>query len=268
MMTVIILIITGIIAGILSAILGIGGGIVILPATQLLLHFDPATAVATTLLAIALTTISGAYGHYRNGIVEVKTALLVGSGGVIGVILGSYIFKNYLTTNTIYIEGFLGIIFLLMVYRMGKDVYRELRDDIKPEEKAASLSGPLWLVLLGMFVGILTGMLGLGGGFIIVPAMLWLFGIPPMIAVGNTLLAMVPITMVGALIKLGQGFVNLNAGLVIGLGSIFGAQIGVKISSLVNPVLFKAVFTLIFAYLALSYLYPFVSMIGLKLLGI
>lgn len=256
MITIIILVLTGLVAGVLSAILGIGGGIVILPATQLLLKFDPTTAVATTLLAIALTTFSGAFGYYRNGIVEVKKALLVGGGGLIGVIIGSYIFKNYLTTNTIYIQVFLGIIFLLTAYRMGKDVYKELRDDLKPNEIEAKLSAPIWFILLGIFVGTLTGMLGLGGGFIIVPAMLWLFGATPIVAVGNSLLAMLPITLVGALIKLGQGFVNVNAGLIIGVGSIVGAQIGVRISSLIKPLLFKAIFTLIFLYLTFSYLYP------------
>ena len=82
------------------------------------------------------------------------------------------------------------------------------------------------------------------------------FGLEPLEAVGTTLLAMLPITLFGALIKLGQGFVNVSAGLMIGFGSIFGAQIGVRISSLINPIIFKGLFSIIFIYLACSYLLP------------
>lgn len=250
-----IMVLTGLVAGILSAILGIGGGIIMLPATQLLLQFDPTTAVATTLLAVALTSFSGAVGHYRNGRVKVKNALLVGTGGIIGVLAGSFIFKVYLSKNTDYIQILLGILFLLMAYRMVKELLKDIKNQ-KPKVNIAKLTSPLWFIALGMITGMLTGMLGLGGGFIMVPAMMWLFGAEPIEAVGTTLLAMLPIALVGAIIKLGQGFVNVNAGLVIGLGSILGAQIGVKISTLINPYIFKGLFSIIFIYLAFSYLIP------------
>lgn len=248
-------ILIGLTAGILSAILGIGGGIIMLPAAQLLLKFDATTAVATTLLAVALTSFSGALGHYRNGKVKVKNALLISSGGVIGILIGSYVFKNYLTQNTTYIEILLGILFLVMAYKMLKELYSELKDKKKSVSERKFIS-PIWFVVLGMLVGTLTGMLGLGGGFIMVPALMWLFGAEPLEAVGTTLLAMLPITLFGALIKLGQGFVDVNAGLLIGVGSIVGAQIGVRISTLINAIILKSLFSILFIYLAVSYLLP------------
>lgn len=255
MLTTIIMILTGLMAGILSAILGIGGGIIMLPATQLLLKFDAPTAVATTLLAVALTSFSGAFGHYRKGRVQAKKALLISSGGILGILIGSYVFKTYLIKNTFYIEILLGLLFLFMAYKMLKELYSEIKKQEKTKAETKFVS-PIWFVVLGMLVGTLTGMLGLGGGFIMVPALMWLFGLEPLEAVGTTLLAMLPITLFGALIKLGQGFVNVSAGLMIGFGSIFGAQIGVRISSLINPIIFKGLFSIIFIYLACSYLLP------------
>ncbi len=254
---VLLMVLTGILAGILSAILGIGGGIIMLPAIQLILQFDPATAVATTLLAVALTASSGALGHYRNGVVNLKSALLIGIGGIIGILNGSYIFKAYLSKNTDWIEILLGILFLIMAFRMLKDLYQEFRSREK-RENYARLHSPVWLVILGVIVGILAGMLGIGGGFIMVPAMMWLFGAQPLEAVGTTLLAMLPIALFGAIIKLGQGFVNLSAGLIIGVGSIFGAQIGVWISTHIRAFIFKILFVIIFFYFAFSYLWVLV----------
>lgn len=257
-MVTITIILIGLTAGILSAILGIGGGIIMLPATQLILKFDATTAVATTLLAVALTSFSGALGHYRNGKVKVKNALLISSGGIIGISIGSYIFKNYLSQNTAYIEILLAILFIFMAYKMLKELYSELKQKEKSVTETKLIS-PIWFVVLGALVGTLTGMLGLGGGFIMVPALMWLFGVEPLEAVGTTLLAMLPITLFGALIKLGQGFVNVNAGLLIGVGSIIGAQIGVKISTLINSIILKGLFSLLFIYLAISYLLPMLN---------
>ncbi len=249
------MILTGLVAGTLSALLGIGGGIVMLPASQLLLKFSPTAAVATTLFAIVLTSASGALGHYLQGHVKVNYALLIGSGGIIGVLSGSYIFKKYLATNTDIIQFLLALMFLYMAYKMTRELYTNIKSqEINPP--AAKVNSPLGLMLLGVFIGLLTGMIGLGGGFIMVPVMIWLFGVEPLEAVGTSLLAMMFIAIVGTIIKLGQGFVNVNAGLIIGLGSIVGAQVGVKISSLINPYILKALFSLVFLYLAISYLLP------------
>ncbi len=254
---ILLMVLTGVIAGILSAILGIGGGIIMLPAIQLVLKFDPATAVATTLLAVALTAFSGALGHYRNGVVNLRNAMFIGLGGVIGIINGSYIFAAYLTKDTDLIQLLLGILFLIMAFRMLKDLYQELTEaEVKAKEPKSS--SPIWLIVLGIIVGILAGMLGVGGGFLMVPAMMWLFGAEPLEAVGTTLLAMLPITLIGAFIKIGQGFVNLNAGLIIGIGSIFGAQLGVWVSTHIKAYIFKILFVIIFFYFAISYLWALV----------
>lgn len=246
----------GLAAGILGAILGIGGGIIMLPATQFILGFNPVNAVGTTLLAVVFTSVSGAVGHYRQGNVKVREALLIGTGGLGGVSLGSYVFKQHLSNDFASLQLLMGLLFISMTIKMLSESYQDWKNynnGKSPEIKGKT--APFYaLILLGLFTGMLTGMMGIGGGFIMVPAMIWLFGAAPYEAVGTTLLAMLPIAATGALIKLNQQFVDINAGIIIGLGTILGAQIGVYVSRCIPQLAFKILFTLIFAYLSFNYL--------------
>lgn len=248
------IIFVGIFAGVLGAFLGIGGGIIMLPATHLLMGFDTAKAVGTTLFAVIFTSVSGAYAHYRRGNVITKTAILTGTGGIIGVLIGSYIFKDYLSNNIRILEILLGILFLVMALKMGRESYREFRER-NSNSVVGTRNTPAWApVLLGFITGILTGILGLGGGFIMVPAMIWFFFMKPYEAVGTTLLAMLPIAALGGSLKVYHGFVDLPSGLILGIGTIIGTQLGINISRMINQVVIKIMFTCIFAYLAVNYL--------------
>lgn len=258
MLVYVIALITGSLAGMLGSLLGISGGIIMLPANQFILGFSPVVAVGTSLLAAIFTTSSGAYGHFRDGNVRLRSALLIGSGGLAGVLLGSHLFKAYLSSNTAILELLLGMLFLFMAFRMGLEVYREWRQGA-PQNRI--LQSPVQyqtikLLLLGLLTGTMAGVFGIGGGFILVPVLIWYFGAQPYTAVGTTLLAMLPYIAVGGLIKLQQGFVNLPVALLLGLGAIIGAQFGVVISHKVKPLLFKLIFTMIFLYLAWQYLLP------------
>lgn len=254
------LILTGILAGILGALLGVGGGIIMLPATHFLLEFNTVQAVGTTLFAVMFTAASGALGHLKKGNVNLKYAVLVGGGGLLGVLMGSYIFKDYLSSNIRTLEIMLGVLFLIMAFKMGIESFRELknRGQYKINLESNSSKTPRGkLVLLGLFTGTLTGILGLGGGFIMVPAMMWFCRVKTYEAVGTTLLAMLPIAALGGILKLQQGFVDLSVGLLLGMGTIIGAVLGVYVSRMIKPVMIKVMFAFIFTYLALNYLFIF-----------
>lgn len=255
-MTILLSIIIGMLAGILGAVLGIGGGIIMLPLSGLLLGFDPATAVGTTLFAVFFTAVSGSYGHFKNGNVKIKDGLLVGTGGVIGLLPASYLFKHYLSTNMDLLESLLGFLFLFFALRIAYNFFQEWRGNSnrQQEETFEQNNNFLKPLLLGIITGMFSGILGIGGGFIMVPGLLLLFAISPVQAVGTSLFAMIPISGIGGLIKLFQGFVNLPVGIFLGVGTIIGAQMGVQISGLIKPLVFKGLFALLFFCLAVSYL--------------
>ncbi|HPF44566.1 MAG TPA: sulfite exporter TauE/SafE family protein [Syntrophomonadaceae bacterium] len=245
----------GILAGILGAVLGIGGGVIMLPLSGLLLGFDAATAVSTTLFAVFFTAVSGAYGHFKSGHVKIKEGLLVGAGGIIGMVPASWLFKQYLSTNIELLESLLGFLFLFFALRMTVNLIKEWQGKANQHEKvAAQRYSYVKPIFLGTITGMFSGILGIGGGFIMVPGLMLFFGITPIQAVGTSLFAMIAISGVGGLIKLSQGFVVLRAGILLGVGTIMGAQLGVMISNRIKPLVFKALFTLLFFYLAVTYL--------------
>ncbi|NLF44665.1 MAG: sulfite exporter TauE/SafE family protein [Syntrophomonadaceae bacterium] len=254
-MTFLLSITIGLLAGILGALLGIGGGVIMLPLSGLLLGYDAVTAVSTTLFAVFFTAVSGAYGHFKNGNVRVKEGLLVGAGGVIGLLPASWLFKHYFSENIGMLEGLLGFLFLFFALRIAVDFVREWRGHTQQQKANRRQYNYIKPVLLGVITGMFAGIFGIGGGFIMVPGLLLFFGMTPLQAVGTSLFAMITISGIGGLIKLGQGFVELPVGIMLGLGTIIGAQLGVKISDHIKPLMLKGAFVLLFLYLAVTYLF-------------
>lgn len=252
------LLFTGIIAGMLGSIVGLGGGVIMLPVTQLLLGFDAAISVGTTLFAIIFTSLSSAWGHYKAGNVRLTSGAYIGGGGIIGTFLGSYIFKEYLADSVDMLLFFLGCLFLFMSFRMGRDAYREWqarKGIVVTKEVKAPLteSSVVGLVSVGIVTGIMAAILGVGGGFLMVPAMIILFGVTPKLAVGTTFLAMLPIALSGGFLKLYQGFVQLDAGILMGLGTALGAQLGVFLTRYLSSFIMKIGFAGMFLAIGGNY---------------
>ncbi|MDD3853679.1 MAG: sulfite exporter TauE/SafE family protein [Syntrophomonadaceae bacterium] len=248
----IISLLVGILAGGLGSILGVGGGVVMLPVSEHLLGLNTSMAVGTTLFAVMFTAMTGALAHYSQGNVQIKNALMLAAGGLLGVISGSYVFNRYLSQNTLWLSMLLGFLFLIMTYRMGREALANEKSDLAGQPSKYSF---LILILVGIIIGLITGIAGLGGGFLMVPAMIWLTGATPFQAVGTTLLAMFPIAAVGAFTKLSQGYVDLPVALLMGTGTIVGTQIGARTIHLINQRLFRMIFTILFCFLAINYLY-------------
>lgn len=257
---IVMILLIGLLAGCLGALVGLGGGVIMLPGLQLLAGFDLTKAIGTTLFAVIFTSLSAAQGHYRAGNVRLRSAGYAALGGLIGVLLGSYVFAEYLSTSFTVLEVSLGIFFLFTAYRMGRDTYLDVSGkrvltavEMNQKEKESFAA----LFCLGFFTGSLTGMLGVGGGFIFTPGFMLIGGLSPQVAVGTTMLAMLPISLSGGLIKLYQGYVNPPAGIILGLGTALGAQVGVWVSTRMSPTLLKAIFTILFTILAADYLIPY-----------
>lgn len=225
-----------------------------LPATQYMLHLSVPLSIGTTLFAVMFTSMSGAWGHYKEGNVQVKWALYIGLGGLLGVALGSYVFQSYLSDQVHLLNVLLAALFAFVSYRMARESIAAWYTPSGPDA-VGSKNLPLWTMsLLGFVTGSLTGMVGLGGGVILVPALIWLYGAKPYQAVGTALLAMFPITGVGALTKLIQGFVVLPVALLMGIGTILGSSLGVRLTHYISARYLKIIFTLLFVQLTVNYL--------------
>jgi hypothetical protein len=107
--------------------------------------------------------------------------------------------------------------------------------------------------IFGSIIGIATGVVGLGGGYALVPGLIYLFGAPVYVTMGTSLAVMVPMALVGGGIKLVQGFVDLPAGIALGAGAVVGAQLGARVIKRFHPATLKAIFGVYFLYVSLKY---------------
>jgi uncharacterized membrane protein YfcA len=108
--------------------------------------------------------------------------------------------------------------------------------------------------LFGLIIGVTTGVVGLGGGYALVPGLIYLFDAPVYITMGTSLAVMIPLAVVGGGIKLAQGFVALGAGLILAAGTIVGAQIGAAVIKRFKPSILKLIFGLYFLYVSMKFI--------------
>jgi uncharacterized membrane protein YfcA len=250
-LTIALLFLTGIVAGIFGGLLGIGGGAIMLPMVRFGFDFAPSIAVGTTLVAVIFTAVAGTYQHWKMGHVDWKSVRYIAAAGVVGVIIGSvlfYLIKDYHEL----IDLILGMVFAPIAVSM---IYEGLFLRKKPEFPGKTMGGNIPLKAgIGGGVGIFTGMSGLGGGFIMVPTFVYLLHSPVKIAIGSSMASFVWFALVGGIIKISQGLCDVPAAIAMGVGALGGALIGARLCSRFRPATLKTIFGFIFLYISLKYI--------------
>jgi len=247
----IIYLITGLLAGVIGGLLGTGGCALMMPVIRFGFHFDPAIAVGTTLTAVVFTAASGAIQHLKMKNVDKETALLTGYSGILGVVIGSIVF-GYIKNYGGLIDLIIGIAFIIVSLRM---LYEGLFAKSKQVEPAQQIPGkPLSKTILGSVIGTLTGIIGLGGGYALVPSYIYFLKSPVKLAIGTSMAAFVWMALVGAFFKFFQGVVNIPVAIVLGVGALIGAIYGAKLVAKFKPNVLKTLFGLLFLYVSLKYI--------------
>ncbi len=244
------LIIIGVLAGLLGGIIGTGGCSVMLPAIHFWLGYPASVAIGTTLFAVIFTAISGGYGHLVRRNLDTRAALWLGGAGILGVVVGSWLF-TLLIEQSRTLGLILGLAFIWPAARM---IWEGAGLQKTPRREGTTVAGAMtWLALFGFSIGILTGIVGLGGGYALVPGLIYLFGAPVYLTMGTSLATMIPLAVVGGGIKLVQGFVAVGAGLLLATGTIVGAQVGAAIIKRFKPATLKLIFGLYFLYVSVKF---------------
>jgi uncharacterized membrane protein YfcA len=211
--------IVGCLGGLIGGLLGTGGCVIMMPVVRFGFHFPPPAAIGTTLAAVVFTAASGAIQHIKLKNVDKRTAIIVGCSGVLGVIIGSLIF-GYIKSYGKLIDFILGWAFLIVSLRM---LYEGLFAKTVSPQQIGSIPGrTIWKSFLGSIIGILTGIIGLGGGYALVPSFIYFLNAPVKLAIGTSMASFVWIAFVGAIFKFFQGVVNIPAASALGIGAIGG----------------------------------------------
>ncbi len=161
--------------GISLGALGAGGSIITLPVLVYVAGIPAHKAVSMSLVIVGATSLLGSYLHYRHGQVYLRAVLMLGGGGMAGAFLGS-------TLTHLVSDRMLMLAFALLMVAAGAAMLRK-----KPSAYLAPQCSPARCVGIGAVVGVMTGFLGVGGGFLIVPALILFAGLAPKTAVGSSL---------------------------------------------------------------------------------
>lgn len=254
-MSFVIYFVVGILAGVIGGLLGTGGCALMMPVIRFGFHFDPALAVGTTLTAVIFTAGSGAIQHIRMGNVDKKSAWITGGSGVLGVIVGSIVF-TYIMPYGALIDLIIGLAFLLVTLRMlyegGKGLFGQI--PAPPVAGSGMPGSALQKGTLGASIGALTGIVGLGGGYALVPSFIYLFKAPVKLAIGTSMASFVWMALVGAAFKFYQNVVNVPVAATLGVGAAIGAIYGAKLVAKFKPAALKFLFGLLFLYVSLKYI--------------
>ncbi len=260
--------------GILSGMFGVGGGFL---TTPLLIFYGipPAVAVASATTQITGSSVSGVYAHFRRGGVDFKMGGVMIAGGSIGSLAGAFLFRLLQASGQI--DLVIGFLYVLLLRSIGglmlKDALIGLGWVPAPAAPAnkphhvrwvAALpmrwrfyaSGlylsPLAPLALGFMAGILTVLLGVGGGFILIPAMIYLLGMAARVVVGTSL---VMILAVSAVTTMAHAMTThavdiVLAGLLLS-GGVIGAQYGAVLATRLRPDLLRFALAIIILLVAL-----------------
>ncbi|EOA8895369.1 sulfite exporter TauE/SafE family protein [Staphylococcus aureus] len=236
---IVIMLLIGVFGGFISGLVGVGGAIIIYPAILLLppLFGAPAyIASGLTSSQVFFSTLSGSLKARKKTEFSPQLVLYMGGGMIIGSMLGAFLANLFDATfvNTVYI-----IIALLALTLMFIKV--------KPSSEKSSFNKYL-LVIIGLFIGIISGIVGAGGAFIIIPILLVLFKLPMNTVVANSIVIAF-ISSIGAfVIKLIQGYIPLYDALFLIIGSIIFAPIGLKLSKKVPNIIQKWIISILIVF--------------------
>ena len=240
------------IVGFLSGMFGVGGGFLMTP-LLMMIGIPPAVAVATEANQIVASSASGALAQYRRGNVDVKMGLILLVGGIIGSVVGVQIVKILreigqvdLVIKLTYV-AMLSIIGTLMLIESLNALRKRKAGKAPPGRKAGSHNwihglpfrtrfrrSKLYIsvippILVGALVGLLAAIMGVGGGFIMVPAMIYLLRMPTNVVVGTSLFQIGFVTMATTILHAVQNqTVDIVMALILMASAVIGAQLGAR----------------------------------------
>ncbi len=273
--------------GFMSGLFGVGGGFLMTP-LLIFLGVPPTVAVGTEANQIVASSVSGVLAHWRRGNVDVKMGLILTLGGFIGSTLGVYLFRWLrglgqidLVISLCYIV-FLGIVGSLMLVESIQALLASRRNGgtvpVRKKHQHSWMHGlpfkmrfrrsQLYIsavvpAVIGLFVGILAALMGVGGGFIMVPAMIYLLGMPTSVVVGTSLFQIIFVTANATFLQSTMNHtVDVVLALLLLLGGVVGAQVGARFGIKLKGEQLRSLLALMVLGVCLKLLFDMVTVPG------
>jgi len=270
--------ILSLVVGVLSGLFGVGGGFLMTP-FLIFLGIPPSYAVANEANNILGTSVSGSTTHYLKGTLDYKMGLMIVIGGAIGTVLGIITFSYFKDIGKInivislaymYILAIIGTIMLVQgvseIDRARRKVIIKkklhshywihglpFRMRFKKSKLYESIFTP---IIIGLLVGYLAAIMGIGGAFILVPAMIYIIGMPTKLVPGTSLFVTIFVSAIVTILHaFYYGSIDLMLVMILILGSILGVQIGQKLGERVDSSQFKTILAILLLIVGIAIAY-------------
>jgi uncharacterized membrane protein YfcA len=217
----------GVAAGAMGGLLGIGGGVLIVPGLVFLVGLTQHRAHGTSLVSVLGIAFGGLIVYGLHGKVDWLVAVGIAVGGIAGAVFGAKVANavNGRTLRRIFAAFLLLVSVRMILTGLGHGHYAGA-------EAASTSAVTHWAIVLatGLVTGFVSGLMGVGGGIIMIPAMVLLLGLPQIEAQGVSLAAMIPTALSGIRAHYRAGNVDMSVGKWTGLGAVGGAVIGATVA--------------------------------------
>jgi len=272
------IVVLGFLVGVLSGMFGVGGGFLTTP-FLIFYGIPPTVAVASATTQITGASVSGVMAHMRRGGVDMKMAGVMIVGGLLGSLVGAALFRLLQASGQI--DVVIGLLYVLILGGIGslmlKDALVALgyvggKADTEDDDEAPAVRHVRWVaslpfrwrfyssglyispvapLTLGFIAGVLTVFLGIGGGFILVPAMIYLLAMPARVVIGTSLVMVLVVSAVTTMVhSLTTRAVDIVlAGLLL-VGGVIGAQYGALLTLRIKPDLMRLALAVIILLVA------------------
>ncbi|QQR58873.1 MAG: sulfite exporter TauE/SafE family protein [Candidatus Melainabacteria bacterium] len=253
------IIIIGFCTGLLSGAFGIGGGVVCTPLLRLFLGLSAHVAVGTTIAIIIPTSCTGAVNYFRKGLVDFKLALAIGIPAMLGVCFGAYA-TNLISGNALMISfaclvTFVGVDLTFgILEKFTNKAKSEPDSESEPDSKPDSKPKPsrLKLALLGITTGLMAGFFGIGGGFILIPALVYLANMTLKEAFGTSLCVVSIVSIPGTITHALLGHVDYWLMIVMMFTTVPASFLGSAIALRTKDSVLKKAFGIIMLIVAIT----------------
>lgn len=227
----IIILLIGLFSGAYGIMVGAGGGFILVPALLIIMKMPPEIAAGTGLVVVLINALSGVSGFIKQRRIDYGLIVFI----IIGALPGSFV--GVLLAQTLSVDLFYGA-FASMLITLGLFLLWKNRG----EEQAATLETSVQmtsqrkvsLILVGILMGIVSTFFGIGGGWLMVPILIYIYGLAPHRATATSIFALCLYSMIGVVIHIYNGNVDWSAALWGGAGALIGAQVGVYVSNRIS----------------------------------
>ncbi|MCH4827705.1 sulfite exporter TauE/SafE family protein [Planococcus halocryophilus] len=269
-MVFVVMAVVGVMSGILGALIGLGGGVILVPALLFMgtsfaffPELSPQKIVGLSVIMMIFTGLSSTLAYMKVRTVDYKSGFIFFAGSAPGTIVGAFINKNLdLPSFNLYFGILLVFLSVLLLLRDHLKAVHWFVDNgrkttfIDRENKQYIYGYPIWFaLLLTFFVGIASGLFGIGGGSIIVPAMILLFLFPPHVAVGTSMLMVFLSALVNSVTHISLGNVPWIYTLAVVPGAYIGAKIGAALNKRLNSEMLVTILRIVLLVLGLRSIY-------------